>query len=160
MEPPANDPPNPSSLPAQSGPLQSGLAQLLGLRFVSISKDEVSAELTVTPEHHQPAGIVHGGVYCSMVETVCSVAAWLHVAEHGLLVVGLDNHTSFLKATRAGTLRATARPLAIGRRTQLWQADIRDQQGTLVATGRVRLIGLEPGAKLAGETLPGSRGGP
>lgn len=128
-----------------------GLMQLIDLRFVSISESEVVAELPVSAKHYQPMGIVHGGVYCSMVETVCSVGAHVHASKLGLMVVGVDNQTSFLKATRSGTLRAAARPLSVGRRTQLWEASIHDEKSRLVATGRVRLICLPPEQNLAGQ---------
>ncbi|MDB4985456.1 MAG: hypothetical protein JWN04_634 [Myxococcaceae bacterium] len=129
----------------------TGWTAQMDLRFVTVTEAEVVAELPVSAKHYQPMGIVHGGVYCSMVETVCSVGAYLHASKRGLLVVGVDNQTSFLKATRDGVLRASARPLAVGRRTQLWQADIHDDKGQLVSTGRVRLICLEPEQKLAGQ---------
>src|SRR3954452_24191158 len=54
-----------------------GFNQALNLSFVRANENEVVAELTITPEHHQPMGIVHGGVYCAMVETVCSVGGYL-----------------------------------------------------------------------------------
>ncbi|MFT3923569.1 MAG: PaaI family thioesterase [Myxococcales bacterium] len=130
-------------------PAPGGFNQALNLKFLSADANEVVAELPISPQHHQPMGIVHGGVYCAMVETVCSVGG--HLASGGMMVVGVDNHTSFLKAQRAGTLRATARALVRGRRTQLWEANIVNLEGELVATGRVRLICIEPGAKLAGE---------
>jgi len=130
-------------------PAPGGFNQALQLEFLGADANEVVAELSISPQHHQPMGIVHGGVYCAMVETVCSVGG--HLASGGMMVVGVDNHTSFLKAQREGRLRATARALVRGRRTQLWEANIVNAQGELVATGRVRLICLEPGAKLAGE---------
>ncbi|HVZ33574.1 MAG TPA: PaaI family thioesterase [Polyangiaceae bacterium] len=130
--------------------IQAPWADHMGLTYVSIAEQEVVAELVVTPMHYQPMGVVHGGVYCSIVETVCSVGAFLHSSKRGLFVVGVDNQTSFLKATRAGTLRATARPLSVGRRTQLWEANIHNRDGALVATGRVRLVAVEPGSNLGG----------
>lgn len=127
-----------------------GLMKLMGMTVVSMNEREVVAELVVTPAHHQPMGIVHGGVYCALVETVCSVGGHLHASKRGLTVVGVDNQTSFLKATRSGVLTVRGTPLSAGRRTQLWQADIRDGNDALVATGRVRLVCIEPDARLAG----------
>ncbi len=133
-------------------PALGGFNQALNLSFVRATENEVVAELPITSDHYQPMGIVHGGVYCAMVETVCSVGAYLGSAAGGYTVVGVDNHTSFLKAQRTGTLRATGRPLVRGRRTQLWEANIENAEGELVATGRVRLICLEAGSRIAGET--------
>jgi 1,4-dihydroxy-2-naphthoyl-CoA hydrolase len=130
-----------------------GYNRAMGLSFVSASPDEVIADLEVGDQHLQPYGIVHGGVYCGVVETTCSVGASLFSAAAGQAVVGVENHTSFLRAVRSGKLRVTAVPLSRGRRTQIWEAAIRDGQGRLVATGRVRLLCLEPGSQLAGEQV-------
>jgi uncharacterized protein (TIGR00369 family) len=132
----------------EARPLE-GFNAILGLELLECTAQRVVAELSVSERHHQPWGIVHGGVYCAVIETVCSLGAQL--AQTGGLVVGVDNHTSFLKATRAGTLRASARPLAVGKRTQLWEANIENAEGELVATGRVRLMTVAAGAPLAGE---------
>jgi 1,4-dihydroxy-2-naphthoyl-CoA hydrolase len=124
---------------------KAGWAGAMGLEFPSYTKDEVVAEWTVGPTHHQPHGIVHGGVYCGAVETVCSIGAALSAAEHGQIVVGVENHTSFIRAVRSGRLRCVAKPLQKGRRAHLWEANVYDEQGRLVATGRVRLFVLDPG---------------
>jgi 1,4-dihydroxy-2-naphthoyl-CoA hydrolase len=129
-----------------------GFVKLMGMNLLSASAEEVIAELPVGPQHHQPMGIVHGGVYCALAETVCSIGAHLAAIKRGRTVVGVDNQTSFLKATRTGTLRVSGKPLSVGGRTQLWQADIRDEAGNLVATGRVRLVCIEPDVRLAGES--------
>ena len=148
----ADGPTGPAPSPDITSVPQGGWGEHMGLRLVSVAEHEVVAELRVSAMHYQPMGVVHGGVYCSIVETVCSVGGMMQVGKHGLLVVGVDNQTSFLKATRTGTLRATARPLAVGRRTQLWEANIHDEAGVLVATGRVRLIAVEPGSRLGGQS--------
>ena len=118
------------------------LLAALGMKIVNASPEEVVLEWTVAPRHHQQRGIVHGGVHCSAVETVCSVGAALYAKQHdpGGTVVGLENQTSFIRPIRQGTLRAVATPMTRGRTTQAWQAEIRDEQDRLVATGRVRLL--------------------
>jgi uncharacterized protein (TIGR00369 family) len=128
-----------------------GFNATLGIRLLKVEAGEVRAELPVGAHHHQPWGIVHGGVYCAFIETVCSVGAQVTLTPGSGFVVGVDNHTSFLKATRSGTLRALARPLAVGGRTQLWEANVENEQGELVATGRVRLMVVPAGKALAGE---------
>ncbi len=110
-------------------------------------------EYDVDDRHRQPYGIVHGGMHCTAVETACSMGAALAAASRGQAVVGVENHTSFVHAVRAGRITVTARPLTRGRRSQLWHADARTADGTLVASGRVRLLALDPGAALAGETV-------
>jgi uncharacterized protein (TIGR00369 family) len=130
-----------------------GFNKALGLRFVAATPQELVAELEIGDQHRQPYGLVHGGVYASMIETVCSTGAALSVFAEGKSCVGLDNATSFLRAARAGTLRCTATPLVRGRRSQVWDARIHDEEDRLIATGRVRLLVLEPGAEAAGERV-------
>ena len=123
----------------------------MGIEFVTITTEEVVVEWTVGPQHKQPQGIVHGGVHSGVIETVCSVGGAVNAAKNGQVVVGVENHTSFLKAVREGRLRAQATPLSRGRRMQLWQAEVRDEAGRLIATGRVRLFCLDMESQLAGE---------
>lgn len=130
-----------------------GFNDHLGLVFTKANLDEVEAEIEIGPEHHQPYGLVHGGVYTTMVETLASTGAALNALPQGLTTVGLDNNTSFLKAVRSGKLIGRAVPLAKGRRTHVWTVSIHDDRGRLVAEGRVRMLCLEQGAAIAGETL-------
>lgn len=125
----------------------------MGLRFLKATSDEVIAQLEIGACHRQAYGIVHGGVYSGIVETAASVAAALWAARHKQSVVGLENHTSFLNAVREGTLKVIARPLMRGRRTQVWQANVTDSLGKVVAEGRVRFLALEAGSGIAGETV-------
>jgi 1,4-dihydroxy-2-naphthoyl-CoA hydrolase len=125
----------------------------MGIRLVRANADEVTAELEIDERHRQAYGIVHGGVYSGLVETVSSVAAALWARRNQQSVVGLENHTSFLNAVREGKLSATARPLMRGRRTQVWEAAVTDGSGRVVARGQVRLISLEAGASVAGEKV-------
>ena len=134
-----------------------GYDKMIGLRFVRASRDEVVAEYTVDERHLQPYGIVHGGVHCGVVETVCSTGAAMDALPRGQSVVGLENHTSFVRAVRAGRrITVTATPVTRGRRSQLWEAVSRDEDGKIVSSGRVRLICLDPGSELAGEKVPTS----
>lgn len=128
-----------------------GWKSAMGIKFVRAVPGELIAELEVGPQHRQPLGIVHGGVYAGLIETVASVGGSLAVMPRGQVAVGLDNHTSFLHAVRAGKLRAVGKPLSSGKKSQLWQVDVHDEQGRLVSTGRVRLLVIDQGAPLAGE---------
>ncbi|MCS6913720.1 MAG: PaaI family thioesterase [Myxococcales bacterium] len=130
-----------------------GWLRAMEVRFVRATADEVIAEWDVAAQHRQAYGLVHGGVHAGVAESIASVGAALYAMPHGLSVVGLENHTSFVRAVRQGRLSATARPLHRGRRTQLWEAAIQDAQGRLVATSRVRLLCLEAGTEVAGEKL-------
>ncbi len=130
-----------------------GWNKAMGLHFVRASADEVVGELELGDQHRQPYGIVHGGVHSGVIEALCSVGAALFAMPLGLSVVGIENHTSFLKAVREGRLTVTATPLSRGRRAQVWEGNVRDDQDRLVATGRVRLLCLAPDAELAGQKV-------
>jgi uncharacterized protein (TIGR00369 family) len=131
----------------------SGFDGAMGFRFVTTTRDEVVIEYTIDERHRQPYGIVHGGVHCAAVETACSTGAAMDAIPRGQAVVGVENHTSFIHAVRSGRVRVTAVPLTRGRRSQLWEATSRDEQGRIVASGRVRLLCLDAGADLAGEKV-------
>jgi 1,4-dihydroxy-2-naphthoyl-CoA hydrolase len=128
-----------------SNPLETGLVELLGMRLLETTPDGVRLAWDVTPDHFQPYGIVHGGVYCAAVETAASIAATLWFGDRGQ-VVGVSNHTDFLRAVREGTLTATASPIHRGRSQQPWVVEIVDEQSRLVARGQVRLQNLTPRA--------------
>jgi 1,4-dihydroxy-2-naphthoyl-CoA hydrolase len=116
----------------------------LGLVFTELTPDGARAHLEVQPKLLQPTGIVHGGVYCSMIESMASVAAWAWIsANGGGFVVGVNNNTDFLRAIGKGTVYGTATPVHRGRRQQLWLVTITDADDRVVARGQVRLQNLE-----------------
>ncbi|WP_422756743.1 PaaI family thioesterase [Micromonospora sp. WMMD708] len=121
--------------------MTEGLVGLLGLSFDEASGDRVVIRWKVRPELHQPAGILHGGVYCAVVETVGSVGGTLWLGDRGS-VVGVSNQTDFLRAVREGELVAVGSPVHRGRSQQLWQVEITDAEGRLVSRGQVRLQNL------------------
>ena len=126
--------------------LPSPFDKLLSLRFEQATGDRVVAVVPVTPDLQQHYGIVHGGVYASMVETTASVGAAIWLGDRGR-TVGIANSTDFLRAVRQGELRAEATPVNRGRSTQLWEVTVSDERARPVARGRVRLmnLGADPG---------------
>ena len=118
-----------------------GFDALLGLTITSASPDEVTGTFEVRPELLQPYGLLHGGVLCSVVETLGSVAGSMWFGDRGN-VVGTSNHTNFLRAVREGVLTAVATPIHRGRTQQLWTVDVRDEQSRLVAKGELRVANL------------------
>ena len=121
--------------------LLGGYASELGLEVVEADGARVVLAWTVRPEHHQPYGIVHGGVHCSVIETAASIGAALWWGDRGD-VVGVSNATDFLRASREGRLTATAVPIHRGRLQQLWAVTIAGEDGRDVARGQVRLQNL------------------
>lgn len=125
--------------------LTGGFVDLLGLKIDEATADRVVIRWQVRPELHQPFGIQHGGVYCSVVETAASVGGSLWFADRGT-VVGVSNQTDFLRAVREGELTAVGTPVHRGRSQQLWQVEITDGEDRLVARGQVRLQNLTSAA--------------
>ncbi|MEQ1504101.1 MAG: PaaI family thioesterase [Myxococcota bacterium] len=119
-----------------------GWVRAMGLTITRATVDEVWCEWDVDERHRQGYGIVHGGVYCGVIETITSIGAHLVAAARGQRTVGLDNHTSFVKAVRDGHLRAVATPVSRGRTVQLWDGQVFDADGAVVARGTVRLLCL------------------
>ncbi len=116
----------------------------LGLRFTELSPDGARAQLEVTPKLLQPMGLVHGGVYCSVVESMASVSAYTWLATRGGgNVVGVNNNTDFLRSIGSGTVYGRTEPIHRGRRQQLWLVTITDSADRLIARGQVRLQNLE-----------------
>ena len=117
----------------------------LGLRLAEVGPGRVVATWTADERHHQPYGIVHGGVHASVVETLASVgsAAWAdeHLPE-GAKVVGVHNGTDFYRAVSTGELVSTATPVHQGRSQQVWLVETHDAQGRLVARGQLRVQNL------------------
>lgn len=135
--------------PEQLAALRSPFDELLGVVVESASPDRVVAHLPVQGHLHQPGGIVHGGVYATLVEGLAGLGAAVWLAGEGV-PVGVSNHTDFLRAVRAGELTAVATPLQRGRRLQLWQVAVTDDQGRLVAHGKVKLANLPPDGASSG----------
>jgi uncharacterized protein (TIGR00369 family) len=116
----------------------------LGVEFVQATGDKVVATWVARPELHQPYGIVHGGVHCSVIETLASIGAafWFAEQQPDGKVVGVNNNTDFYRAVREGTLTSTATPLHRGRSQQVWVVETVDADGRLSARGQVRLQNL------------------
>lgn len=125
---------------------QAARTDSLGLEVVDATPDRVVVRCRVTDRHLQANGIVHGGVFCWLVESAASIGAavWFH--DRGQ-VVGVSNHTNFLHAVRGGVLTAVATPLQRGRTRQLWQVMI-DVDEDRVAQGELHLANIAATSQL------------
>ena len=118
----------------------------LGLRFEELTGDKVVCRWEADERMHQPHGIVHGGVHCSVVETLASMGASAWIGDRGR-VVGVNNNTDFYRAVTEGSLTSTATPLHRGRSQQVWLVEtVADASGKTVSRGQVRLQNLYPDA--------------
>jgi 1,4-dihydroxy-2-naphthoyl-CoA hydrolase len=125
--------------------LGRGFDSEIGLTYLDVTGDEGRARLDIHDKLLQPWGIVHGGVYCAIVESLASVCGHVWLSENGGgTVVGVNNNTDFLRAISGGTVYAVATPLHRGRRQQLWLITITDENDRVVARGQVRLQNIAP----------------
>src|SRR3954447_22104332 len=106
--------------------VEQGFDALYGLEFLEASDELVRARVTVRDEIKQPAGLVHGGVYCSIAESIASLATHFVVREEGNAAQGMSNQTSFLRPITEGTVHATAHRRHRGRTTWVWDVEITD----------------------------------
>ena len=121
--------------------LTSAGAFVSALRFdvAEATGTRVTGHLDLGPDQHTPWGVVHGGLYCSVVESAASIGASLAVQEHGQFSVGVNNNTDFVRSATGGRLDVVAEPVQQGRTQQLWQVSLTREDGKLVARGQVRL---------------------
>jgi 1,4-dihydroxy-2-naphthoyl-CoA hydrolase len=128
------------------GEFPVGFDKHYGLEIDHMDDEEVRARVAVRPELLQPGGLVHGGVFASMAESMTSVATWMAVHEDGGTAMGQSNQTSFLRPIVEGTIHATGRRRHRGRTTWVWEVDITDDQGRLCALVRMTVaVRGEPG---------------
>jgi uncharacterized protein (TIGR00369 family) len=129
-----------------------GFDALYGLELLSVSDREVRAQVKVREEIRQPMGLVHGGVYASLAESMASLATALAVGEQGASAVGLSNSTSFLRPILEGTVHASATRLHSGRTTWVWDVRFSDDQDRLCALTRMTIAVRPP--REGGSALP------
>jgi 1,4-dihydroxy-2-naphthoyl-CoA hydrolase len=137
--------PGAPSLEAASLERASAFVAAAGLVLDEVTGIRVSGHLDLGPEHHTPWGIVHGGVYTTAIESAASIGASTAVVDQGMVAVGLTNSSHFLRSVTSGRVQVEAVALNQGRTQQLWQVDVRNESGKLVAHGEVRLQNV-PGA--------------
>ncbi len=125
-----------SALPV---PPDESFDALVGLRRLEITAERARGEVPVRREIMQPWGLVHGGVYASVAESLASWATAMAVIPGGDLAVGQSNHTHFLRPISAGTIHALATRRHRGRTSWVWDVDITDDEGRLCATSRVTI---------------------
>ncbi len=134
--------------PAVDPTSASAFVAAMGFQPDEMSGTRVTGTVELGPDHHTPWGVVHGGVYCAVVESAASIGASAAVADRGQFAVGVNNTTDFLRPVTTGRLDVVAEPVQQGRTLQLWQVQLtRVEDGKLVARGQVRLQNVPlPGA--------------
>jgi 1,4-dihydroxy-2-naphthoyl-CoA hydrolase len=129
---------------------EDNMAVALGFELFEIEADLARGRFPVTDRVRQPFGIVHGGAYAALGETLASAATYRAVFDDGMAAMGQSNFTSFLRPVSEGYVNAEARPRHRGRTSWVWDVDFTDDEGRLCATSRVTM---------AVRPVPGSRSG-
>ncbi|HEV3284564.1 MAG TPA: PaaI family thioesterase [Solirubrobacteraceae bacterium] len=125
--------------PEQFNLAKRGFDRLVGLEMLEWSETEVRAQVAVREEIKQPAGLVHGGVYASIAESMASLATAFAVGQQGEMALGLSNNTSFLRPITEGTVHAHATRLHRGRTTWVWDVRFTDDRDRTCAITRMTI---------------------
>jgi 1,4-dihydroxy-2-naphthoyl-CoA hydrolase len=118
--------------------LRSGIASSIPMRFESVEKDRVVMVMDVDHRVHQPMGLLHGGASMVLAESAASTGANLNCAE-GMVALGQEINGNHIRGKREGWVRAVAVPVHVGRSSQVWSVEIRDEEEKLICISRVTM---------------------
>jgi 1,4-dihydroxy-2-naphthoyl-CoA hydrolase len=118
-------------------PFEQTLSGLLRFETLERGEERTTGRVQIEDRHKQPLGLVHGGVYSAMAESLASDATAFAVFPDGFVAQGMSNDTSFLRPVLEGAIHAEARRRHRGRTTWVWEVDFKDDQGRLCAVSRV-----------------------
>jgi 1,4-dihydroxy-2-naphthoyl-CoA hydrolase len=122
------------------------LLEQLDIRFTEVGDDYVRGTMPVDRRTHQPFGLLHGGATAALAESLGSMAANCCLDMDKEYAVGLEINANHLRSVREGRVTGTARPIHIGRRTQVWETRVEDDAGRLVCVSRLTLAVMPKGA--------------
>ena len=129
--------------PEDPAPGRDGFAELIGLEYLSSKDGEVRARVPVTARICQQFGLVHGGVYAAIAESMCSAATWLAVHEQGMVAMGQENSATFLRPIMDGHANAVAVARHRGRTSWVWDVNVTDDADRLCAIVRM-IVAVRP----------------
>jgi 1,4-dihydroxy-2-naphthoyl-CoA hydrolase len=121
----------------QEEDLPSGFADEIGVEWIDFDPERARARIAVEPRHLQPGGIVHGGVYAALAESICSAATFVAVRDDDMVALGMANSTTFLRPISEGHVNAVARARQRGRTTWVWDCELSDDEGRVCALVRM-----------------------
>jgi 1,4-dihydroxy-2-naphthoyl-CoA hydrolase len=119
------------------------LSEQLGIVFTSIGEDSIEAKMPVDTRTHQPMGLLHGGASVALAETLGSVAATLCVDPSRQYCVGLDINANHLRGVRSGLVTGITKPIHIGKKTQVWEIRITNEENELICISRITMAVLD-----------------
>ncbi len=117
---------------------QGGVTRDLGIEFVELNPDRVVATMPVDGRHHQPFGYLHGGVSVTLAESVASIGGIINCPP-GKVAFGSEISASHVRPKKSGTLRAVGRPVHVGRKSQVWEIRITDEDEKVICISRCTL---------------------
>jgi uncharacterized protein (TIGR00369 family) len=124
-------------------PLEETIDGTLGITYEQGDEGRIVGRMPVEPRVCQPYGIVHGGAYAVIAESMTSAATYMNVAEEGKIALGMSNQTQLLRPISQGHVNATAEAIHRGRSTWVWDVEMRDDEGNLCATSRI-VVAVRP----------------
>jgi 1,4-dihydroxy-2-naphthoyl-CoA hydrolase len=117
----------------------SGFAEDIGVEWIDLDPDNARARIKVEERHLQPNGVVHGGVYASLAESISSASTYGAVRQNGEVAFGMANNTSFLRPITEGHVNAVAQPRQRGRTIWVWDVEMSDDEGRVCALTRMTI---------------------
>jgi 1,4-dihydroxy-2-naphthoyl-CoA hydrolase len=118
---------------------ESGFAEFIGTEWIDLDPDEARARIEVKSHHQQPHGVVHGGVFAALAESLCSAATDDAVRSEGMVALGQANSTTFLRPITTGHINAVGRTRQRGRTTWIWDVELSDDDGRICALVRMTI---------------------
>jgi 1,4-dihydroxy-2-naphthoyl-CoA hydrolase len=122
---------------------RDGFSGLIGVEYGELGPERAEGRVAVRPELCQPYGVVHGGVFASLAESICSAATYAAVRDAGMVAFGQSNDTTFVRTIADGHVNAVAEARQRGRTTWVWDAELTDDEGRLCALVRM-IVAVRP----------------
>ena len=126
------------SLNAWNDRMSAAIGSAIPMRFEEVAKQRVVMTMAIGPHVHQPSGVLHGGASMVLAESAASIGAMIN-APAGMIAVGQEINGNHIRPKSDGVVRAVAEPLHIGRTSQVWSVEIRDEAGKLICVSRCTL---------------------
>jgi 1,4-dihydroxy-2-naphthoyl-CoA hydrolase len=122
---------------------QNALMANIGIEFTEINSDYLTASMPVDHRTRQPFGLLHGGASAALAETVGSTAAYLSVDRSKYYTLGLEIKCNHVRGVTSGYVYGTAKPIHLGKKTHVWQIEIKDEKGNLVCLSTLTMMVVE-----------------
>ncbi|WP_373494203.1 hotdog fold thioesterase [Aquiflexum sp.] len=119
------------------------MTDFLDIRFTEIGEDFLEATMPVNSKTKQPLGLLHGGANVVLAETLGSVAATMTVDQKVQYCVGLEINANHLKSVKQGVVRGVTKPIHLGKKTQVWETKIFNEEGDLICISRITIAVID-----------------